>query len=107
MERCPVCRAKLKEAQHCPRCKADLSHVIAAIHSANDWLQQAIGYLLTKQWDNAEFALKSADNCRHTPLTAVLINFVSGMRLKNSADDDQVHDQLLTDLAQFGVFIDE
>lgn len=42
MQRCPCCNARLSGALLCPRCRSDLSKVLAAEQAAKFWLAEAV-----------------------------------------------------------------
>jgi len=60
MERCPVCRARLKERQICRRCDTDLGLAIAAENKADHYFQQALVCLKRADIKAAKIAIHSA-----------------------------------------------
>jgi predicted amidophosphoribosyltransferase len=75
MERCPVCRARLKEEAACPRCGADLSALLAIEAEATAWEREAVTLLAAGAWIEARRAAELALALRHSPLASVARDF--------------------------------
>lgn len=76
MERCPICRARWKDASICYRCGVDLSLAIQVEEEAALWEQQAVRQLAVGDTSAAHQALARALRLQRTPLTSFLISFV-------------------------------
>jgi hypothetical protein len=76
MDRCPCCRARLAGAQSCPRCRADLSMLIAARKAADRHLKQSARYWQQNQVPAALKSLEQASHLHHTPLADALRRFM-------------------------------
>ncbi len=76
MERCPVCRAKLKESSTCRRCGTDLSIPIHVEKEALASYQQSISYL--KQGDilNAVHTAEKATELKREPQFVLWFEFL-------------------------------
>ena len=79
MERCPACNARLREADSCPRCKADLSDIISAEKTADLWLTKAIQFFQDNNYEPCisaiECSLRSKDSRTARVFREYLIDF--------------------------------
>lgn len=76
MERCPACRARLGDADLCPRCGVDLSLSRRAERQARQWMRQAVYDLADGQPDQAAKALATAVALAHSPLAQALSRMI-------------------------------
>lgn len=60
MERCPVCRARLKQSTVCRRCGSDLALPITMEQKAQDYCQQALYHVQCDDLLAAKEAIQSA-----------------------------------------------
>lgn len=77
MERCPVCQARLKQDPACPRCRTDLSMLVAIENQAALKLGRAIAALAA---DNGVQALRTVEASLHLkrgPLASRLRGFLA------------------------------
>ena len=76
MNRCPICRARLKGEWLCPRCGSDLS-LLLKIEQRVQFLEQNAVLQVTKgEMEQAEQVLDEALRLKPTPLARVLLRFV-------------------------------
>jgi len=76
MERCPNCRARLKDACRCPRCGTDLSLPLKIEQRARSLEQTAVMQLARGEMEQAERALDKALRLKPSPLARALLRFV-------------------------------
>ncbi len=76
MERCPICRARLRGAGVCPRCGADLALALAAEYRAQVLERAAVDCIARGDRPRAEQVLEEALRLRSTPLARALLGFV-------------------------------
>lgn len=76
LERCPVCRARLRGATLCPRCGAALRSVAAIAERAAGAERMAIRHLAAGRPEAAAAAIRETRRLRRTPLSAVLAEFI-------------------------------
>ena len=84
MQRCPCCRARLKEAQNCPRCKADLSQVYAVEQASRYWYQQAVEHWLKEEPLSAATALKKSLQFKKTELALAFESYIIEQQCKKT-----------------------
>ncbi len=77
MERCPICKARLKEDWICPRCGTDLTSPQRVALAAEWWQQQAITLLTKGQLIAANQAVEQALSLKYTPLAQALHGFLT------------------------------
>ncbi|HHH39001.1 MAG TPA: hypothetical protein ENK50_05440 [Sedimenticola sp.] len=77
MERCPVCRARLKGASLCPRCGSDLSRVLQAARRARQLEHEAVLQLAGGAPEQARETLRRALALKTTPLARSLLGFLN------------------------------
>lgn len=80
MQRCPLCRARLRGAAVCPRCEADLERAQRAEHSARALELQALEALLCSAPDAADAALAQAETLHRHPMQPVLAEIIKQAR---------------------------
>lgn len=79
MERCPVCRARLKERQVCHRCGTDLTLAIAMEKKAEVFFKQALVRLQNSDVLAAKMAMKNALLFHKKPLYKNFSGFVESL----------------------------
>ncbi len=72
MERCPVCRAKLKDASSCYRCGTDLSVPLSIATRAEALEQQAVSLIVRGDLIEAREAIEQALQLKRSPLSLTL-----------------------------------
>ena len=92
MERCPVCRARVKDEAVCYRCGVDLSVLLAIEAEAAEWEREAVTLLAAGQWIETRQAADRALALQHSPLAAAARDF-AGRELVN--EERQRFEQLL------------
>ena len=75
MERCPVCRARVKDEAVCYRCGVDLSVMLAIEAEAAAWEREAVSLLASGDWIAARRAADQALALQHSPLAAAARDF--------------------------------
>jgi len=76
MERCPNCQARLKEATVCPRCKTDLTRLLAIEAEAAVYLRRALALLAEGDEARALQALQASLRLKREPLGLLLRGFL-------------------------------
>jgi uncharacterized Zn finger protein (UPF0148 family) len=76
MERCPICRARLKGEWLCPRCGTDLSLPLKIEQQVQLLEQNAVLRVAKGEMEQAEQDLYKASKLKSTPLVQVLLRFV-------------------------------
>jgi hypothetical protein len=76
MERCPCCMARLTAGTECPRCQADLTHVLASDQMAQKWLISALQFWHVRESKIAILALSKSLYLKKTPLTLAFRDFI-------------------------------
>jgi hypothetical protein len=76
MERCPVCRARVKDASPCPRCGADLARVLYIETTRQALEREAVGRLGEGDLPGASALLEQAQRLQRTPLNVILPGFI-------------------------------
>ena len=77
MERCPVCQARLKQDPACPRCRADLSRLVAIEEQADLNLRQAMAALATGNEAQALRDVEASLRLKCVPLASRLRGFLA------------------------------
>lgn len=85
MQRCPVCRARLRGAPICPRCEADLGRAQQAEQAARRRERQALEALLAGQPQTAAAALAQAKALHRRPMPALLAALIDPPRQTEQA----------------------
>jgi hypothetical protein len=86
MERCPCCNARLGGAARCPRCQADLSHMMAAEQAARFWLAKAIQYWQDNEAGQSVSALELSLRLKKTGLALVFRDFLIRQQCQDVLD---------------------
>jgi hypothetical protein len=76
MERCPVCRARLRGEWLCPRCGSDLSLPVKIAQRVRQLEQRAVMRLAVGDKERAEAALLEASRLQSTQLARALLRFL-------------------------------
>lgn len=76
MERCPVCRARLKGEWLCPRCGSDLSLPLKIEQRVQLLEQTAVMRVANGEMEQAEQVLDTALRLKPSPLARVLLGLV-------------------------------
>jgi len=89
MERCPTCRARLRETQICPRCRTDLRLPLAAEARSALHLRRAVGSLLRGDRDAARTELNQSLHYKREPLALYLQGFSEFLADREAAAERQ------------------
>lgn len=76
MEHCPCCKSRLRKRTICPRCQADLSHLIDSEQSARIWLSNAIHYWRENKTKQSLDALELSIHLKKTKLAIAFRGFL-------------------------------
>lgn len=76
MERCPICKARVKENSTCNRCGTDLSKLLTIESQAANLCDQAIKLLINNKIDQAQIAVKQSLQLKHTQIALTLHGFI-------------------------------
>ncbi len=77
MERCPICKARLKaETQKCPRCSSDLSLLFEIEQQANDLLFQALEEAEQGALEEAVHSVEQSISLKNNPLSVALLGML-------------------------------
>ena len=76
MERCPICRARLKGEWLCPRCGSDLSLPLKIEQRVRLLEQDAVTRVAKGEMEQAEQVMDKALRMKSTPLLRALLGFV-------------------------------
>jgi len=76
MERCPTCQARLRQDPVCPRCKTDLTRLIAIEADAAAWLKRSVALLATGDEVLALQAVESSLRLKREPLALLVQGFL-------------------------------
>lgn len=76
MERCPNCRARYREGEHCYRCGMELSQLLQIEARAAAWERIAVGRLAAGDITGAEAAAAKSLLSQRRPLALLLRMFV-------------------------------
>lgn len=76
MERCPICKARIKENTSCNRCGTDLSKLFTIEYQAAHLCEKAIKLLATNQVDQAQRAVEQSLHLKNTQIALVLLSFI-------------------------------
>jgi len=94
MERCPLCKARLRAQNSCNRCEADLSLLQAIESEAKQQAVRAIHNLLSKNLDAANSLAATACDLHATPFHRALAGFIKTM------DGEDCDQQVASDVVQ-------
>ena len=76
MERCPVCRARLRGESNCPRCGADLALVQHISHAASIHEVRALTLVVEGEFAQAKEAIDEAGKLKKSDLRHHLREFI-------------------------------
>ena len=76
MERCPTCQARLRQDPVCPRCKTDLTRLMAIESDAVAWLKRSIALLATGDEVLALQAVEASLRLKREPLALLVQGFL-------------------------------
>ncbi|MEA2078554.1 MAG: hypothetical protein U9P00_01620 [Pseudomonadota bacterium] len=76
MERCPICRARLRGERHCRRCGADLSRLLEIGERSHALQRCAVACIARGEPDRAEQILLEALGLEQDVLARTLLGFV-------------------------------
>lgn len=76
MERCPICKARLKDALLCPRCGADLTMPLEIEARAESLQQQVVTLLANGELPGARRLAEQLLTLKRTPLARILRGFI-------------------------------
>ncbi len=79
MERCPICKARLKTGTTCPRCGADISTPLKIEHQAEILLNHALKQLEIGNLNAAKQAVEQSIELKVEPLGLALRGFIGSM----------------------------
>ena len=82
MERCPLCKARLRDKTICNRCEADLSLLQAIESQAEHLAQRAVHSLLAGKTPAAIRQAAAARDLHATPFHQALAGFIEKMEIK-------------------------
>lgn len=77
MDRCPICRARLKHNSECRRCGADLAFPIEMEKKAQNFFNHALYQISQGERENAKKSLQDAMLFHNRPLYQHLLNFIN------------------------------
>lgn len=77
MQRCPICKARIKENSTCNRCGTDLSQLFTIESQATHFCEQAIKLLATNKVDQAQKAVEQSLQLKKTQIALVLLGFIN------------------------------
>ena len=86
MERCPQCRARLKDDALCPRCGADLILVCALENEARQLARRAVRSLLAGDMASPARLATAARRLHATPFHRALEGFIQANKKNTSGD---------------------
>lgn len=84
MERCPVCRSRLRGANLCGRCGTDLALPLAIAAKAEHALARAVRCIADGEVDAARVHVREAQSLQRTPLARALWGFVGQLAEEES-----------------------
>ena len=76
MERCPTCQARLRQDPVCPRCKTDLTRLMAIESDAVAWLKRSIALLATGDEVLALQAVEASLRLKREPFALLVQGFL-------------------------------
>jgi len=79
MERCPICRARLKGISICPRCTTDLSLPLTAEQQADNLCFKSLMLLEAGQLGEAIEVIEQSIQFKNNPLALQLRGFLKSM----------------------------
>jgi hypothetical protein len=94
MERCPLCKARLRAKTICNRCEADLGLLQAIESEAEQLAERAVHNLLAGEMEAASLQAAAARDLHATPFHHALSGFIEtmdGEEFVRQAPSDLVH----------------
>ncbi len=85
--RCPVCRARLRDAVACSRCGSTLEQVQRMAQQADDLEGVAIAFLADENLIQAQRTLRAARKLRRSHLSSALLQFIEYRLMSRRACD--------------------
>jgi hypothetical protein len=79
MERCPICKARLKTGTTCPRCGADISIPLNIEQQSEILLKNALKQLETGNFSSAKLAVEQSIKLKAEPLGLALRGFIGSI----------------------------
>lgn len=79
MPRCPNCRARLNEAEHCRRCGMELTRLLETQRAAQWQLMEALGHLEADDAAGAIAALERSRALYREPFSDLLLGFARSL----------------------------
>ncbi|HSH49223.1 MAG TPA: hypothetical protein VK991_11620 [Halomonas sp.] len=79
MPRCPNCRARLNEAEHCRRCGMELTRLLETQRAAHRQLMEALGHLEAGDAAGAIAALERSRTFYREPFSDLLLDFARSL----------------------------
>ena len=76
MERCPTCQARLRQDPVCPRCKTNLTRMMAIEADAAAWLKRSVALLATGDEALALQAVEASLRLKQEPLALLVQGFL-------------------------------
>ncbi len=76
MERCPVCRAKVREQSSCRRCRADLTALLTLENRADYMLVESVRFLINGNLPQARRFCAQAGHLHRTEFSEILSGFL-------------------------------
>jgi len=84
MERCPVCKARLKaDTDICPRCRTELSMLLCIENKAKNCFYQALARFESDDLSGATRAVEQSLDLKREPLTLALQGFIASCKSVN------------------------
>jgi len=81
MERCPICKARLKtDTPICPRCSTDLSILMGIDFDAKQLIYDSVSLLEANQLTEAAKVIEQSVQLKRDPLALALQNFIQHKR---------------------------
>ncbi len=80
MERCPICKARLKDTPICPRCSTDLSMSLNIERQAEFLFYQAVALLKVKDLSRATKVVEQSFQLKRKPLALALQGFIQSLK---------------------------
>ncbi|NOQ63756.1 MAG: hypothetical protein GQ582_04525 [Methyloprofundus sp.] len=77
MQRCPCCKARLRDSLICARCKADLSSLADSEQAAAEWLERALAAYLERDFEQSIHAVAISLQLKKTDLALSLRGFIA------------------------------
>ena len=87
MDRCPNCRARYREGEHCYRCGMELAQLLKIEAQAAFWEHLAVGRLLAGDLASAGAAADNSLRRQRRPLALALRMFVRDVERKQTVGE--------------------